>query len=541
MSSRSAAFLLALGTIAGAGCRERSAGLARERPSVVFLSADTLAAANLSLHGYARPTSPRLEDLAREAIVFDACLANAPFTAPSYVSQFSGLSPRSTWIDPAELRSRGTEPERWQVWRIPPERVTLAEVFRAAGYRTAAFVDNVMCGPEFGLDQGFEVYDSAAARMPVTDPEGGIRTIVPRALAWLDALDAAEPFFLFINVLDVHAPYGPPAGFAGRFADDERSRDELELPVAAGRIDVFGAIPGSAARSLAAPPLPERMRAAPLVALYDEEVLALDDAVGRFVDELARRGLLERTLFVFAADHGEAMLEGDYKLGHGVNVESVLHVPLVIRLPGARRAGTRVAERVQLLDLDPTLVEAAGLSAPPGLHGRSLVPLFEGRERAAPPVVHEGGLMEDTALTWGELRLVETNPGLSSDAAMYSHARGRRYLEQRYPGCGDLVRDPERLRAYFRTLSDPLAEQSVGAALRGPFYDLYHLPTDPGQLHDLSAERPADLARMMELLAEEKRRSEAERERVPPGPAPAPAVGADELGRLGYAEDGRER
>jgi arylsulfatase A-like enzyme len=505
----------------------------------VFLSADTLAAANLSLYGYPRRTTPNLERLAGEALVFDDCLANAPFTAPSYVSQFTGLSPRSSWIDPRAALEAGSTPERWQVWHVPPERTTLAEVFREAGYRTAAFVDNVMAGPEFGLDQGFEVYDTAAAKIRVSDPEGGIRSIVPRALAWLDSLEPTEPFFLFLNVLDVHAPYGPPSEFAGRFAGDQLDDPEHELPVAPGKIDVFGAIPGAAARAVAGTPLPARLRTAPIVARYDEDVLALDADVQRFVAELRRRGLLERSVFVFTADHGETMAASDYKFGHGVNVQAVLRVPLLIRLPDAEHAGTRIAARVQLLDLYPTLVELAGLSAPArALHGRSLVPLLAGGTLPEVPILHEGGLMEDTAVTFGELRLVETRPGRSSPAAIYSHARGRRLLEERYPGVGERVLDAERMREFFRGLGEPQAERRVLEALQGPFQDLYHLPSDEAQLFDLSAERPADLRAMLRHLREGEQRSRRERELVPPGTELTETGSAEleELRRLGYAD-----
>ena len=515
-----------------------------DRPSIVFLSVDTLAAANCSLYGYARPTTPELERFAEQAVVFEDCLANAPFTAPSYVSQFSGLTPRSCWIDPRPSMEAGKMPERWQVWHVPPERTTLAEAFRAAGYRTAAFVDNVMAGPEFGLDQGFERYDTSAAEIPVDDPEGGIRRIVPLALEWLDSLEESEPFFLFLNVLDVHAPYVPPPEFAGRFTEDGGGDPEHELPVAKGRIDVFGAISGAVARSIAAPPLPERMKTAPLVARYDENVLALDADVARFTAELAGRGLLERSILVITADHGETMLASDYKFGHGVDVEAVLRVPLVIRLPERRHAGARVAQRVQLLDLYPTLVELAGLDASTrGLHGRSLVPLLEGRELAERAVIHEGGLMEDTAVTSGELRLVETYPGLSSAAAMFSHARGRRLLEERQSGLGERALDLDRLRAAFGEAGDPAAvERELARALRGPFHDLYHLPSDPGQQHDLSAERPADVARLLRVLEEGKLRSLRERERVEPSAGlDQPAqLDQDELRRLGYAGDDEE-
>lgn len=532
------ALVLALGLATGCGGSEPEPGAPRRAagprpPSIVFLSIDTLGAGHTSLHGYARKTTPNLEALAGESIVFDRCLANAPFTGPSYVSQFTGLLPNCSSIDREEFRAKnGRPPRAWEILHIPEGRVTLTEVLRAAGYRTAAFVDNPHAKADFGLAQGFELFDSSAADIPARDPEGGIRTILPKALAWIDSLGDDEPFFLFVNALDVHEPYIPPADFLDRFATDPNGEPDAEFPVGQGG---YGVVDLSLVRDyFVHPPYPPRMHTAPIAARYDEEIRAVDESCARLIAELRERGLLDQMLFLFSADHGEAMGQPDYKFGHGTHVEQVLHVPLLMRLPGGERGGTRIATPVQLLDLYPTLIDWLGLTPPPGLQGRSLVSLWKGQSLPERAFVHEGGRLAWGAVTEGEWRLVAANPGKRMDCVQ--SARGRAWLGEHYP---ELGADYFVLNGLSTTLvADPRTKKIAAearAALKGPYYELYHLPSDPHLLVDVSAQHPDIVARMLPRLKAAQELAAEERKRLPISPDPiAPPASLEELRDLGY-------
>lgn len=516
----------------------RGDGASGAHPSIVFLSIDTLGAGSTSLHGYARDTTPHLAALAAESVVLDRCLANAPFTGPSYVSQFTGVLPRCSAIDREEFRAlHGRAPRAWEILRVPEERQTLTELLRAAGYRTAAFVDNPQLRPALGIAQGFEVYDTTAAEITARDPEGGIRALVPRALAWLDGLGPDEPFFLFVNALDPHEPYLPPPEFKDRFADDPHGPPDLELPVGEGG---FAVVDISDVRDyFEKPPYPERMRTAPIAARYDEEVRAVDEALGGLFAELRRRGRLDGAILIVTADHGEALSQPDYKFGHGTHVEQVLHVPFLMRLPGGARGGTRSAAPVQLLDLYPTLAELAGLRPPEGLQGRSLVPLFAGQALEPRPFFHENGRLASTSVTEGEWRLVVTSPGARVQCVLT--ARGRTWLGEHYPDLG-----PDYfLKSMGAALaSGPRAKHAMAearAALRGPFAELYHLPSDPHLLHDVSADHPEIVARLQAHLKASQERTALERSRLPVKPDPVlPEVDLEELRGLGYVGDDDE-
>jgi arylsulfatase len=503
-------------------------------PSILFVSLDTLAARHTSLHGYARRTTPNLEALAAESVVFERCLANAPWTSPSYASQFTGLLPESSWSAPdPERKQPEAADEPWRQWNVPAARVTLAETLQAAGYRTAAFIDNPMCGAVFGFDQGFERFDTSAAAIPAQDPEGGLRAQIPLVLDWLAAQRGA-PAFAFVNALDVHEPYLPAARVAGKFDGDELAQVPEELPI--GPNGRFAVVPERQARTLlGAGELPARMRTAPLVGRYDEEILDLDAALAELVAGLRTRGLLDELVLVISADHGETMGAPEHKFGHGTQVEAVLHVPLIVRLPGGAHGGTRVRQPVQLVDLYPTLAELAGARAPAGLHGRSLAGALAGETLASTPIVHQGGRLQSRAVSDGEWRLVVTEPGYDIHG-LISSTRGRAWFREHQPEILPWIDAglglPEML-ARQRDLKQIITR--AHGDLRGPFFELYHLPSDPHQLADRAAAEPEVVARLRAVYEEAERRATEERARVPVKATELAPADAEELRALGYA------
>ena len=528
---------------------------APDAPPIVFVSIDTLAAKHMSLYGYERATTPNIDRLARESIVFEHCLANSTFTTPSYVSQFAGLYAGCLRNEPPEpdeapdAEARG----RWRRWSLPEERHTLTEALAEAGYRTAAFIDNNLIGRGFGIDQGFEVYDERAVRLGSTDPASGIRDIVPRALAWIDSLEEGEPFFLFVQALDVHSPYAPGDDFAAAFEGDEAWKSADRAPVVAsleerrGPGSGFDFVPAFIVRGTQADadaPLPADVAVGPIVAAYDAEILALDDALGELFAGLRARGLLEHAILVLTADHGESMSEHGWYFNHSTWYEEVLRVPLLFRLPGARGAGARVAQTVQLVDLYPTFLQLAGLDIARGdLHGRSLVPLLEGGGLPDAPVLAEGGLFDPSILVSGGWKLIELRPETGWRENLLTHRPVREWFARNYPADFD---DPRPASSEVLSFMDERPdEEAVMARLRsefaGPSYELYDLARDPLELTNLATSAPEKLGEMRAVLERERTRVEQARESAgePRGPAFRPdAAQLEELRRLGYAGSG---
>ncbi|MEL7058537.1 MAG: sulfatase [Acidobacteriota bacterium] len=330
------------------------------QPNVLLVVVDTLRADHLTTYGYARDTSPRVQSLiADQGVVVETAYAQAPWTLPSMASLLTGLPPD----DLLDVEGRP--------WGVPSAARTLAERFVDAGWATAGFVANPTMHAGNGFAQGFEVFESAPYDLAsMALPADRVQA---QALDWLETAPA-EPFFLYVHYLDPHDPY-----------------DNAEIPD--GRSPFFpdydGPISGGDAHGLYLGELelsdPER-DVEHLRALYDSEIRYVDRFVGELIDALGPR--LDNTLIVFTSDHGEEFYEnGSFKHGETL-YDELIHVPLIFRWDGELPAGRRVEGTARLLDIVPTLIEAAGLEpgdadsdlASSWSEGMSLLPALRGGE-----------------------------------------------------------------------------------------------------------------------------------------------------------------
>jgi arylsulfatase A-like enzyme len=319
------------------------------RPNALVLLVDALRADHLGAYGYGRATSPQIDALAAEGVLFERAYAQSPWTKPSIPTLFTSLYPIQHGVYEGETPGSAGFLESDV---LPDELTTVAESFHSAGYRTGAFVNNAQLLPTQGFAQGFDLY--AHGNFDAAE-------IARRFLAWLDA-EPGRPFFAYLHHLDAHWPFEPKAPFAERFAPAgpydgvfaQESWRGLRDRINDGRVA-----------------LGERDREE-LVARHDAAVAQVDAAIGELLAELRRRGLLDTTFVLLTSDHGEELLDHG-QVGHGGTLyDEVLHVPLVLRPPGGA-GGERVVEPARLLDVFPTLAGAAGIPAPGGVEGRDLL------------------------------------------------------------------------------------------------------------------------------------------------------------------------
>ncbi|MFP3941280.1 MAG: sulfatase-like hydrolase/transferase [Thermoanaerobaculia bacterium] len=338
------------------GTRTRAQRRARDpaagrRPNVVLVSLDTLRADHLSLYAYSRETSPELEAIARDALVFDRALASATWTLPSTATLLTGLLPVQHGLHtPGDRLAEGAQ--------------TLAERLADAGYRTAAFTDGGFLSHEFGLGGGFGRYDTTGLNLE--EPKDAADTLEPAA-AW--AVErGGQPFFLFVQTYETHQPYVNRDGFADPFLDP-------------GYRGALGERVQVDPRELR-PAGPDLERVA---ALYDGEVARVDHFLGRFWRRLQEAGLDRTTALVVTSDHGEELMEhGDLEHAFGKVFDPHVRVPLVVRPPGGAPA-QRIAAPVSGVDVAPTLLELADPGADlqaEGLPGRSLLQVAGATEGA---------------------------------------------------------------------------------------------------------------------------------------------------------------
>ncbi len=312
---------------------------------IIILDVDTLRADHLGCYGYSRDTSPNIDALAAESTRFEWAFSQAPHTLASQASIFTSLYPSTH----GAVRHDD---------RLTEDVVTLAEVLKGAGFITAAFVDGGYLNPKRGFTQGFDLYDANRAR--------GLAAIGPKVKRWVRR-HAAETFFLLVHTYDVHKPYDPPPAYRSLFLDG------LEPPTPGFEPSTQGMRGQKTPRGTWLP-LPAR-DVEHAKALYDAEIRFVDDWIGELMAELKALGLYDRATIILLSDHGEAFQEHG-SIGHSTLYTTVTRIPLIIRRPGA--GGAVISKIVESIDVMPTVLELVGAAPPPGIQGRSLLPLLRG-------------------------------------------------------------------------------------------------------------------------------------------------------------------
>jgi arylsulfatase A-like enzyme/Flp pilus assembly protein TadD len=324
-----AAFLFVLVVLAGVAfqstrlVRWDAAGGRTGRYNVLLITVDTLRADHVGCYGDSRASTPFMDHLAAEGVLFERAETAVPITLPAHASILTGTYPAFHGV-----RNNGT-------YRLGPRAETLPEVLKQHGYRTGAVISGYPLVTRYGLSQGFDTYDDHLP--PEQERQIGFRErsaeeVSQAGIAWLEA-GAGQRFFLWLHYFDPHAPYSPPSPYAERFSRSP----------------------------------------------YDGEVAYVDAEMGRVLERLRQMGLAERTLVVLVSDHGEGL--GDHgEATHGVFLyESTLRVPMILSLPGPLPRGRRVATPVRTIDLMPTVLRLVDLPEPDELQGTSLLPLVSRR------------------------------------------------------------------------------------------------------------------------------------------------------------------
>jgi arylsulfatase A-like enzyme/Flp pilus assembly protein TadD len=420
-----AAVALVTAVVLGAPAQQR-------RPDVLLITLDTTRADRMGFLGSRRGLTPSLDAFAATATVFTRAYAQAPITTVSHATILTGTYPPTHGVD--ELGA----PLGAAVPYVP-------DLLRRSGYRTGAFVGSLVLDPRNGtapgFDRGFDRYDAGFRlrrpgenRYQTVERRGA--DVVARALAWRrDVRDA--PVFLWVHLFDPHDPYDPP---------------------------------------------PQNNRR-PALPPYDGEIAEVDRLAASLIAAADAN-----TLVVVAADHGEAL--GDHgEATHGVFLyEETLHVPLVVRFPGRQSAGARVATRVRLADVAPTMLDAVGVAVPPQIEGESLLSLVDaGRAGQA-----------------GRTHNLEDRPA---------------YSETAYP----------RQAFGWSPLASWRADRFV--FVKAPRRELYDLVTDPSAAHNLAAARGRVADGMDAELRQFLTRTSST---VGRADSPRATVDAERLAALGY-------
>ncbi len=364
-----------------------SCGQDAKQLNVMIIAVDTLRPDHLGCYGYRRDTSPNIDRFAGRGVLCENAMSPAPWTLPAFATVFTSLYPTQHGASAVKTRMRSSFP-------------TLATILRERGYVTGAIINAPALKPETGVDRGFDYYHMTPLHR--RDADGTTRD----ALEWIDST-GDRPFFVFVHYFDPHLSYSPPPPYDTLFDPNYqgRLRDSFDIDE-----DGFSRIRGTLFEEMQALTATDWNH---IVSLYDGEIAFTDKAVGDIFEGLHARNLRDNTLVVFLSDHGEEFYEhGGFEHGHSLYNE-LIWVPLMFSLPGVLPQGARLAHRVRLLDVLPTILDILGIDLEPHFEGVSLRPLLD---ETGTPTRHQDCLLPpdvafaEAILHGTEMKSVTTYP-----------------------------------------------------------------------------------------------------------------------------------
>ncbi len=306
-----------------------------DKPSiknVLIITLDTTRPDHLGSYGHTANTSPNIDKLAQNGILFENAYSPVPLTLPSHCSIFTGLYPYTHGV-----RNNGN-------YKLSTKAETLAKILKKKGFTTAAFVSSFTVDSRFGIAQGFDHYDdklSKDGKLKQFGSERNAKDTSEACFTWLNN-NYEKPFFVWLHFFDAHFPYAPPQPF----------KDKFKNP-------------------------------------YDGEIATMDYQIGKLLSLLKELNIRKNTLIIIAGDHGEAF--GEHKeMGHQIfGYEENIRVPLIFNIPGIKKTGSRNSQRVSLIDIMPTVLNTLKLDIPSHIQGQDLSPIFNGEQIAEQNIYFE--------------------------------------------------------------------------------------------------------------------------------------------------------
>jgi arylsulfatase A-like enzyme len=348
--------------------------------NVVVVLIDTLRADKLSPYrADTRVETPGLAEVLKSAAVMDNARTQENWTKPSVATLLSSLLP---WEHKAVTGDA----------RVPRSVELLPELLRKRGFYTGSFIANGYVSDKFGFKQGWHTYRNYIREGRRTKAQ----YVAADVLDWLDERPKDKPFFLYMHTIDPHVPYRPPQHFVSMYDDDAyggvvnfSKTSALLEKIKVGSINL------------------NRRDKRHLEALYDAEISYHDVHFAAVMKGLEKRGLADETMVVITSDHGEEFWDHG-SVGHGHSVyDELLHIPMIVRLPGVTEGKPRVPAAVGLVDVMPTILDALGQEIPEELSGRSFLPELRGETATAPRSAVAGFMTGWRTLAVGKLKLIQ--------------------------------------------------------------------------------------------------------------------------------------
>ncbi len=440
-----------------------------EGVNVILIAIDTLRASHLSCYGYEKSTSPNIDKLASEGVLFSNCFAPAIPTHPAFTTILTGVHPLTHRI----VCHAGKVD-------LSPFIPLVTEILRDRGYVTAA-VDNLVRTGRFAragwFARGYDYYLNPGG---ITVISKGVKVNADKVnslatwfLDWFHERHGDKRFFLFLHYWDPHAPYLPPEEYIDRFYKGDPTEGDLEGRLKKTLWGREACLKGWLGRLIREKGIRDK---AYVDASYDAEIAYVDERVGQLLRKLEELGIEDDTLVILTSDHGEGLGDNDVYYDHHGLYDWDIRVPLIMRFPQRLPKGARVDALVQQTDIVPTILEIAGIPIPEYISGRSLLSIFDKEWRGYSAIY----TMENTRMTKRAIRTRRWKLIEAIRPDIYGRPAGHLELY-------DLSKDPEekenltdtdedlalsllgRLEKWYRATlkgkGDPLIEQEISLPL----------------------------------------------------------------------------
>ncbi len=343
--------------------------------NVLFITVDTLRADHLGAYGYVRDTSPNIDKLAKEGILFSQAVTQWPKTTPSFVSMLTSTYGHYNGV----IRSTGQ--------KVSDYFVLLPEILKNANYNTVGIVTNGNLAAAYGFNQGFDTYIETWRK---SQSDKDAKPVTENALSWLKDNSYKGKFFMWLHYSDPHSRYEPPGPYNGMYVGDKYYSGSQRARFNPGLNDDIGGIPRRSR-------LGNHDEIGYYIAQYDAEIRYVDENIGRILDAVKAMGLRNNTLIILTADHGESLGEHNYYFEHGrLPYDDCVRVPLIIKIPGLKSKIKTIGRPVELVDVMPTILDSLKIPLNKEAQGKSLVPLMLGDTHSIPEYVFtEAGYMQN--------------------------------------------------------------------------------------------------------------------------------------------------
>ena len=315
--------------------------------NIILIVVDALRQDHVGTYGYYRNTTPNIDRLAEKSYVFQNAISHASLTKPSIATLFTSTYPlrHQTYYHLID--------KKWQEGAtiLPNSFTTIAEKLSQNGYKTYGMVNNVFLDPKFNLNQGFDEYKHIRSDIQNTQQ---IKEILLNS-------NTDEKFFIYLHYLGSHAPYNPPKEYSTFFNEDHHKYIDTR-----GKHQQHYQSLNITSRQLGY-----------IISQYDREILSTDNRIGELLTTLKDRGIMDKTIVIITADHGESFNDGHGNFGHGHRpYETQIRIPLIIYIPGYENQTRDIETQIGLIDIAPTIFNLTAIDIPPEMDGTNMVPLL---------------------------------------------------------------------------------------------------------------------------------------------------------------------